>query len=235
MIIVGLTGGIACGKSAVTARLQREGVAVLDCDVIAREAVEPGQPALRAIEREFGRDVVRPDGTLDRKRLGAVVFGDDGKRKRLQSITGPAILRRLAWSLLRHAVRGTRVVVVDAPTLYETKYLLWVCAKVVVVATAPELQLQRLMARDGSSAEEAMARINAQMPLAEKVAMADVVVWNSGSRDDLDARAGELARELDRWGGGWRLLASVPGCAALVAAAAAVAAAAHAWSGARTG
>ena len=221
-IVVGLTGGIACGKTAVTTKLRESGVAVLDCDQIARDVVAPGTPGLESVKREFGEELgerlLLPDGTLNRKALGAVVFASVEKRRKLQAITNPAIFKELLKGVVKHFLLGTRVVVVDAPTLYETRLLARVCSKVVVVATTPQHQLERLMRRDQNGEEDARNRIAAQMPLSEKVAMADVTLWNNGTLEEIESRAATLAAEMREWGGGWRMLMSGPGWATLLAA-----------------
>ena len=203
MIIIGLTGGIACGKSTVSAVFVQEGLPVLDCDVIAREVVEPGTSARKQIVAAFAKDVPElelPDGTLNRKALGQVVFADAEKRKVLTSITGKAIFARLARSVFYHWLIGTPVVVIDAPTLYETKSLVRYCKEVIVLAATKETQLARLMKRDGSNVTDATNRIKAQMPIEEKVKLADVVIWNEGTQEELTQRAREEATRLRKRG-----------------------------------
>lgn len=187
-LLVGLTGGIATGKSTVSALLRALGCVVIDADQLAREVVEPGQPALAAIVEEFGAEVLRPDGTLDRQRLGAIVFADGARRRRLEEITHPAIRKRLLERLDRLAGEGFRgIVVFDAPVMVESGSHRTMDRLVVVVADE-ETQLARLMARDGLSREEALRRIRSQMPLAEKARLADYVIDNSGDRETTEAQ-----------------------------------------------
>ena len=187
-LLVGLTGGIATGKSTVSALLRALGCVVIDADQLAREVVEPGQPALEAIRREFGPEVIRPDGTLDRPRLGAIVFADGARRRRLEEITHPAIRRRFFDHLERLAAEGYRgIVVFDAPVMIESGSHRMMDRLVVVVADE-ETQIARLMARDGLSREEALRRVQSQMPVADKARLADYVIDNSGDRAATEAQ-----------------------------------------------
>ncbi|OSD08469.1 CoaE-domain-containing protein, partial [Trametes coccinea BRFM310] len=206
MLVVGLTGGIATGKSTVSSLLRAHNVPIIDADVLARKVVEPGTPALAAIARAFGPEhVLRADGTLDRAALGALVFADEGKRRVLNAIVHPAVRREMFWGVLRCWWRGERVCVLDVPLLIEGGLWKWV-AKVVVVYCSAEIQLQRLMKRDNSSREDASARLNAQLPIAEKVQYADVVIDNSGSLRDLERQVEQLVQRLnDDAGWSWRL------------------------------
>ena len=186
-LLVGLTGGLATGKSTVSEMLRALGCVVLDADVLAREVVEPGQPALAAIAEEFGRDVLRPDGTLDRKRLGAIVFADPARRQRVEAITHPAIRDRFLARLAELLAQGFEGVVVgDAPVMIESGG----CKnmdRLVVVVTDAATQRVRALARDGDPAD-AERKIASQMPLADKAALADYVIDNSGDRAATEAR-----------------------------------------------
>ncbi len=180
--IVGLTGGIACGKSLVAGLLAREGIPVIDADVLARRVLDRGRPELEEVVRAFGSHVLDEGGRLDRAALGKVVFGDPSARERLEAIVHPGI-QRLLEEEISTEYRDAEVVVYDAALLVETGAWRHLDA-LLVVTCEPELQLARLMARDGIGREEALARIRAQAPQAEKVALADAVVDNSGSRED---------------------------------------------------
>lgn len=187
-LLVGLTGGIATGKSVVSGLLQSLGCVLIDADVLAREVVEPGQPALAEIVAEFGRGVLGPDGRLDRKALGAIVFAEAGRRKRLEAITHPRIRERLARSLADLQSQHFRgLVVFDAPVMIESGNHKNMDRLVVVVADEAT-QLARLQARDGIGREEALQRIRSQMPLAEKAKLADYVIHNSGDRAVTEAQ-----------------------------------------------
>ncbi|WP_309121404.1 dephospho-CoA kinase [Paenibacillus sp.] len=180
---VGLTGGIACGKSRVSRMLEARGAAIVDADRIAREVVLPGRPALLDIRETFGEDVIAPDGTLDRKRLGSIVFGDESARRKLEAITHPRIRAEMARQMSEwNEKEPDRLVVADIPLLYESGLdKLYAFEDVLVVYVPREVQLERLMARDGMSREDAERRIDAQMPIEEKRKRADVVIDNSGS------------------------------------------------------
>ncbi|HSE92468.1 MAG TPA: dephospho-CoA kinase [Methylomirabilota bacterium] len=187
-LLAGLTGGIATGKSAVTAMFRALGAVVIDADVLAREVVEPGEPALGEIVREFGRGVLQPDGRLDRKALGAIVFADAGKRRRLEAITHPPIRDRFLRHLVDLEARGFHgIVFFDAPVMIESGNYKNM-DRLVVVVTDEATQVARLMARDGLSREEALGRIRSQMPVAEKAKLADYVIDNSGDRTQTDAQ-----------------------------------------------
>lgn len=178
--IIGLTGGIASGKSSVARLIEERGVPVIDADQLAREAVKPGSPALERIAAAFGREVISADGTLDRKRLRGLVFADADKRHLLENILHPEIRRLGEEQIERAAVAGQRVLVYMAPLLIEAGAAERV-DEIWVVTVRPEIQLQRLMARDGIDQEAARRIIDSQMPLAEKAAHGRVLIDNSGS------------------------------------------------------
>jgi dephospho-CoA kinase len=190
-LLVGLTGGLATGKSTVSDILRGLDCVVLDADVLAREVVEPGQPALATIAQEFGPDVLRPDGTLDRKRLGAIVFADPERRRRLEAITHPAIRDRYLARLAELEAQGfDGVVVWDAPVMIESSGYKNM-DRLVVVVTDPATQRARALARDGDRAD-VERKIASQMPLADKAALADYVIDNSGDRAATEARTREV-------------------------------------------
>ena len=183
MIIVGLTGGIATGKSTVSEILGRfEEVTVVDADLIAREVVEPGEPALTRIISQFGTSVLCSDGQLDRKALGDVIFRDPISRMELNRITHPYIRRRMLWQTLIAFLKGRQYVVLDSPLLFESGKLYSYLNACVVVYCEEDTQRQRLMERNQLSEKEANERIGSQMPLKVKCKMADFVINNSMSR-----------------------------------------------------
>ncbi len=195
-LLVGLTGGIATGKSTVSAMFAHLGARVIDADLLARDVVAPGQRAHGEIVREFGAGVLQEDGYLDRKRLGALVFADPAKRKRLEELTHPAIRgrqQRLLSVLEEEAFGG--IVIWDAALLIETGGAKGM-DRVVVVIADPAVELERLMAREGFSEAEARQRIASQMPLSEKVKVADYVIDNSGRRADTERRVRDVYRAL---------------------------------------
>jgi dephospho-CoA kinase len=195
-LLVGLTGGLATGKSTVSAMFAHLGARVIDADLLAREVVMPGQPAHAEVVREFGPEVLDPDGGLDRKRLGAIVFADPERRRRLEAITHPAIRRRqqrLLSVLEEEAFEG--IVIWDAALLIESSGARAV-DRLVVVVTDPDTEVRRLVARDGLAEPEARARIATQMPVAEKARLAHYVVDNSGSRGETERQVREVYRRL---------------------------------------
>lgn len=198
---VALTGGIATGKSTVVAELIREGIPVVDADLLARSAVEPGTPGLAEVVAEFGRDMLTADGRLDRKKLGAVIFADTRRRRTLEAIVHPRVREAIEGWFARLDDDGGLVGVADIPLLFETARQRDFDA-IVVVACAPSTQRTRLIARDGLSEADAERRIAAQMPLDDKVARADTVVWTDGTLQDTAQRARDLAAQLRVWASG---------------------------------
>jgi len=191
---VALTGGIATGKSTVLRRFGDHGIPTIDADVLAREAVAPGRPALDGIRRRFGDAVLAPDGTLDRKALGAVVFADAAARRALEAIVHPVVYAEIArWFAGLNA--AAPVGIADIPLLYETGRE-GEFDMVIVAACPPDLQVARLIDRDGLSPEEARRRIAAQWPIEEKVRRADRVIRTGGTLAESQAQVDGLAREL---------------------------------------
>jgi len=179
-LLVGLTGGIATGKSTVSAMFRGLGCVIIDADLLAREVVEPGEPAYVDIVAEFGPDVVQPDGILDRKRLGAIVFADPARRRRLEGVTHPRIRERFERRLQELTEQGfAGLVIFDAPVMIESgndKNM----DRLVVVTTDEATQRARLRARDHADELEAERKMASQMPVAEKARLADYVIDNSG-------------------------------------------------------
>ena len=182
MRVLGLTGGIGSGKSMVASMFAQLGADVIDADQLARAVVEPGQPALGEIATAFGRDILLPDGRLDRSKLARIIFADPVARGKLNATTHPRIRERMDAAIAARASRPG-VLIADIPLLYENDRASTV-EMVIVVWVDPETELRRLHERDGLTEEEARQRIAAQMPLDEKRARADVVIDNSGSRED---------------------------------------------------
>ncbi|GAA5943612.1 putative dephospho-CoA kinase [Sporobolomyces koalae] len=210
MLVIGLTGGIASGKSTVSSLFKAQHVPLIDLDVLARVAVEPNSYALSALVAHFGNDILRADGTLNREKLGSIVFSNDKERKVLNSIVHPAVRRLLAWELLKNWVKGERMCVVDAPLLIEAG--LWrFCGAIVVVYCSEILQIQRLRARNNLSLSEAQSRLAAQHPLASKLDFADYVIDNSGPLPDLQAQVERVVHKLhERAGWSWVLSWLIP-------------------------
>jgi dephospho-CoA kinase len=190
---IGLTGGIGSGKSAVADLLAGHGAQVIDADLLARRAVEPGTPGLAAIAREFGPAVLTAEGELDRAALGDIVFADPDARARLNAIVHPRV-RELAAAAER-AAEPDAVVVHVIPLLVETGQQ-ELFDLVVVVDVDPATQLERVMARDGMDADHAHARLRAQASREQRLAVADLVIDNSGSPSELAQRVAGLWRRL---------------------------------------
>ncbi|MBW2308863.1 MAG: dephospho-CoA kinase [Deltaproteobacteria bacterium] len=200
MRIIGLTGGICSGKSTVSRMFRRRGARIVDADEIARRVVEPGRPALAEIARAFGDEMIRPDGSLDRQRLAALIFSNAEQRRRLNSIVHPRVAEEQARIIARIAREDPdALVVIDAALLIEVGGHKDV-EKLIVAYVPLEIQAERLMRRDRLSREEALLRIRSQMPLEEKAEMADFVVDNSGSLDETERQVKAVYRVLERSG-----------------------------------
>ncbi len=198
MLRAGLTGSIAVGKSFVSSVFVTLGCHLLDADQIAREVVAPGSVGLRAIVETFGREVLQPDGTLDRAKLGAIVFSDETQRARLNSILHPLIIETQNDWLRRCEKEDPRgVAIVDAALMIETgSYKRF--DKLIVVHCRPELQLERLVRRDSLTTEEAARRINSQMPQEEKKRYADYLIDTSEGFDEARRQTSAVYEELKR-------------------------------------
>jgi dephospho-CoA kinase len=194
--VIGLTGGIASGKSTVAKLLVARGAAVVDADQLARQVVEPGQPALAELVARFGAAILTPDGRLDRKRLGAIAFADPAARGDLGRITHPRIAAASAAAIATWADAGANIVFYEAPLLVENRAHTGL-AGLVVVAVPPEIQHARLVERDAIATEDAHARIAAQAPLADKLAAATWVIENIGDLAALEAEVGRVVGEIE--------------------------------------
>lgn len=181
-LIVGLTGSIGTGKSLIANKLRDLNIPVVDADLIAREVVEPGKETYVSIVEKFGEQILHEDGTLNRKALGNIVFKDEAKRKELNAIIHPAIRKEMVRQRDEWVEKGAQCVVLDIPLLYEGGLTHFV-DKVIVVFVEPEIQLQRIIARDQCTEEEAQNRINAQIPVAEKAAKADAIIDNNSTKE----------------------------------------------------
>jgi dephospho-CoA kinase len=195
MLKIGLTGGIGSGKSEVSRRLADHGAVVIDADKIAREVVEPGTSGLALIVDTFGEGVLREDGSLNREKLGQIVFADAGKLARLNAIVHPKVGERVA-ELQRAAAAGA-VVVYDVPLLAEND-LAPMYDVVIVVDASDEVRLARLVELRGMAEQDALARIKAQATREDRLKIADMVIPNEGPLDDLDARVADVWAELQR-------------------------------------
>jgi dephospho-CoA kinase len=179
--VLGITGGIASGKSTVVTLFKEQGFPVVDGDIVAREVVEPDTEGLQALKKVFGSEIIKENGALDRKRLGTIVFQDEEQRNLLNR-TLDSFIRKEITKQTEEAKRVSPLVIVDIPLLYEGKYEAMM-DQVAVVYVTPEIQLQRLMMRNDFSEKEALERINSQLSLEEKRKRADVIIDNCSSKE----------------------------------------------------
>lgn len=191
-VVIGLTGGIACGKSTIARILRRLGVIIIDADREAKRVVKPGSPAWKKIYHLYGEDILNPDKSINRKRLGNMVFGDPAKLARLNSIVHPETLRIIGDKIAKfRSSRRWPAIVLDAPLLFEANAshlvdVVW------VVEVGEATQIDRLIKRDRITRQQARERVEAQMPLAEKITLADAVIDNSGTRRQTREQVMEL-------------------------------------------
>jgi len=191
---IALTGGIATGKSYVSAKIKEAGVPIVDADVLSREVVAPGTPGLAAVRKRFGPDAVRRDGTMDRVRIAQIVFKDKRARLDLEAIIHPAVARAID-DFFAQLPKRTPFAVADVPLLFETKRE-GQFQSVVVVACPRELQLMRLMERNKLSKEDAERRLGAQLPIDQKVKKAAHVIRTDGTFEETDAQVADLIKKL---------------------------------------
>lgn len=194
-MIIGLTGSIASGKSTVANMLREKGYPIVDADVIARVVVELGSPLLNDIRTAFGQEVFLEDGSLNREKLGSIVFGDEMKRRQLNELLHPAIREEMIRQKEQYVEQGYSTVIMDIPLLFESKLHSYV-EKIMVVSVTKELQKQRLIARNELSDAEADARIASQLDMKIKEKGADAVIHNNGTIQETEQ---QLIRILDSW------------------------------------
>jgi len=194
-IVIGLTGGIASGKSTVAAMLRDFQIPIIDADIIAREVVEPGQEAYKGIVDAFGQEILQGNGEIDRQKLGSIIFHNEEKRLLLNHIVHPAIRMEMNRQKEMYIEQGERAVVLDIPLLFESK-LTSLVHKVLLVYVDEDVQLYRLMQRNHLTEEEARARIASQMPLREKITLADAVINNN---DTIEHTKAQLINILEEW------------------------------------
>ncbi len=194
-MIIGLTGSIASGKSAVAKMIQSYGLPIVDADVVARQVVEPGSETLKKIAEIFGQEVIAEDGSMDRAKVGNIIFHDESMRKKLNDIIHPAIREEMIRQRDEFISYGEKNVFMDIPLLFESKLEHFV-EKIIVVSVSEEVQLGRLMARNGFTEQEARTRIATQIPVKQKEALADYVINNNGT---LEQTALQLQNILYKW------------------------------------
>ena len=200
MLLVGLTGGIGSGKSTVARMLEERGAVVFDADVLARRAVETASPGYQAVVERFGANVLAPGGELDREALASIVFADPAARRDLEAIVHPEVRRMFAEETEEHR-DSDRVVVFSAPLLVETG-MHTAFEVLVVVSTTVDTQVERLMRERGMSEDAVRVRIAVQAPLEDKAAVADVLIDNEGSLEELEAQVERAWADLAARAGG---------------------------------
>jgi dephospho-CoA kinase len=195
-MLVGLTGGIASGKSTVADMLRHAGARIIDADRIAREVVDPGKPAWLAIQQVFGDAVLLPDDTIDRKRLGSMVFNDPALRRKLEEIVHPRVRSQIDALVARYRkIDPHAIIVQDVPLLIETGIQARF-SDIILVYVPAEMQLQRLIQRDAISRADAQARLDAQMPIEAKRKRASIIIDNSGSLEETENQVNTIYAEL---------------------------------------
>lgn len=194
-MIIGLTGSIASGKSTVSLMLKEKGYPIVDADEIARLVVEPGTPVMQAIEKAFGQEVLQTDGSLNRERLGARIFGNEEERNKLNAIIHPAIRTEMLRQKETHLAHGANTVVMDIPLLFESRLQSFV-EKIIVVSVTPKVQKERLIARNKLTETQADNRIESQLSMSFKEAEADAVIDNNGTIQETE---NQLKSILKQW------------------------------------
>ncbi|MCM3734284.1 dephospho-CoA kinase [Bacillus cytotoxicus] len=197
-VVIGLTGGIASGKSTVSKMFQGFHIPVIDADIIAREVVEPGKEAYNKIVEVFGQEVLEENGELNRPKLGSIVFRNEEKRLLLNNIVHPAVRKEMNAQKDRYIKENVQAVVLDIPLLFESK-LTSLVDQILLVYVDNETQITRLMDRNNFTEEEAKVRIASQMPLQEKIALADKVINNNGTIEETKVQLGNVLK-------GWNII-----------------------------
>ena len=194
-LIVGLTGGIASGKSTVANLIKDLGITVIDADIEARLAVEPGEKAYQQIVEHFGGEILLEDGSINRPKLGDIIFNHQEERMVLNGIVHPAVRERMNEKKVAAKERGENMVVMDIPLLFESK-LTDLVEKIILVYVDEDVQLERLMKRNHYTEAEAMARIRSQMPLIEKKKRSDFIIDNNGSLEQTQKQLNAILNRL---------------------------------------
>lgn len=193
-LVIGLTGGIASGKSTVSSILKQMGSTIIDADIEARLAVEKGTEAYEEIVRHFGHDILNEHAEIDRAKLGSIIFHDEKQRLKLNSIVHPAVRRQMVAKKEDAISRGESLIILDIPLLFESK-LEYMADRTLLIYADEGTQLDRLMERNGLSAEEAKARIQSQMPLSDKRKLADEMIDNNGTLNETRLQLNKLLKK----------------------------------------
>lgn len=194
---LGLTGGIASGKSTADSFFEQENIPIIDSDLIAHQIMEIGQPGYKAIVNYFGTTILCNDQTINRRKLGEIVFNDKNKLKKLNELTHPIIYQEIKLQMEQYRLEKKKLVIIDVPLLFESGFES-LCDGILVISISPELQIKRLMKRNNFTKKEALARINNQMPLREKEKRATYVVANTGTINDLENKLSDLLQKIGR-------------------------------------
>ncbi|EGA88698.1 dephospho-CoA kinase [Planococcus donghaensis MPA1U2] len=194
-MIIGLTGSIASGKSTVSKMLKDEGYPIIDADLVARLVVEPGSETLEQIKQAFGPEVISPDGSMNRAKVGEIIFNDPVSRKTLNDIIHPAIRQEMLKQRFELIEQGFKTIIMDIPLLFESR-LQYLVDKILVVSVTEENQFKRLVERNSFTEKEARARINSQLPMSVKEDGADAVIYNNGTFEETKQ---QLSRILENW------------------------------------
>lgn len=194
---LGLTGGIASGKSTADEFFKKKKIPIIDSDLIAHRIMEIGQNGYKAVVDYFGTDILNDDQTINRRKLGGIVFNDKAKLKKLNELTHPLVHQEIKQQMAQYRANQEKLVVIDVPLLFESGFES-LCNGVLVISITPELQIERLMKRNDFTKKEAIARISNQMPLSEKEKRATYVVANTGTIDDLEKKLSDLLQEIGR-------------------------------------
>lgn len=195
-LVIGLTGGIASGKSTIVKMLEKRNIYIIDADVEARLAVERGQPAYNQIIETFGTEILKADQSIDREKLGKKIFSDEVSRQRLNEIVHPAVRKQMMGKRFDAEKLGERLIIMDIPLLFESK-LTEIVDKTLLVYVDEPIQIERLMKRNQLSYDDALLRIRAQLPLTDKRNLADEIIDNNGSIENSEA---QLLAILNKWG-----------------------------------
>ena len=196
MKIIGLTGNIACGKSTVAAIFKELGATLIDADKVARDIVGKGNPALGKIINHFGNEILNKDGTLNREKLGRKVFNDEKARQILNDITHPEIFKEINNLIEKYRSEGKRIVIIEAALIIEREKLKKIIDKLIVVSTSKVIQIKRLKDRDGFSKEQALSRINSQIPTEEKIKHADFMIHNDSDIQNIKDQVETIWKDL---------------------------------------
>ncbi|UGB29763.1 dephospho-CoA kinase [Metabacillus sp. B2-18] len=194
-VVIGLTGGIASGKSTVSNMLKNLGIRVVDADQISREVVELGKPAYQQILSVFGDEILHQDKTINREKLGAIIFGDHSKREQLNKIVHPAVRKEMLNGVEEEKAKNSKAVVLDIPLLFESK-LTHMVDKTILVYVDEKTQLKRLMERNGYTEKEAKMRIESQLPLHMKKDLSDEIIDNNGTIEQTEKQLHEILKKL---------------------------------------